>query len=77
MRRSTLTAVAVAVSSVVVGGWLLQEGVSRSDNSYLRVRVLQEIIDRVESSFVDEVEYDRLHESAIDGLLRDLSLIHI
>ena len=76
MRRSTLTAVAVAVSSVVVGGWLLQEGVSRSDNSYLRVRVLQEIIDRVESSFVDEVEYDRLHESAIDGLLRDLGDPH-
>jgi len=59
-----------------VGGWLLQEGVSRSDNSYLRVRVLQEIIDRVESSFVDEVEYDRLHESAIDGLLRDLGDPH-
>ena len=76
MRRSTLTAVAVAASSVVVGGWLLQEGVSRSDNSYLRVRVLQEIIDRVESSFVDEVEYDRLHESAIDGLLRDLGDPH-
>ncbi|MBO76930.1 MAG: hypothetical protein CME17_05800 [Gemmatimonadetes bacterium] len=76
MRRSTLTAVAVAVSSVVVGGWLLQEGVSRSDNSYLRVRVLQEVIDRVESSFVDEVEYDRLHESAIDGLLRDLGDPH-
>ena len=76
MRRSTLTAVAVAASSVVVGGWLLQEGVSRSDNSYLRVRVLQEVIDRVESSFVDEVEYDRLHESAIDGLLRDLGDPH-
>jgi len=76
VRRSTLTAVAVAVSSVVVGGWLLQEGVSRSDNSYLRVRVLQEVIDRVESSFVDEVEYDRLHESAIDGLLRDLGDPH-
>ncbi len=76
MRRSTLTAVAVVASSVVVGGWLLQEGVSRLDNSYLRVRVLQEAIDRVESSFVDEVEYDRLHESAIDGLLRGLGDPH-
>ena len=76
MRRSTLTAVAVVASSVVVGGWLLQEGVSRLDNSYLRVRVLQEVIDRVESSFVDEVEYDRLHESAIDGLLRGLGDPH-
>ena len=47
MRRGTLTAVAVIASAVVVGGWLLQEGVSRADNGYLSVRVLQEVIDRV------------------------------
>ena len=76
MRRSTLTAVAVVASAVVVAGWLLQEGVGRTDNAYLRVRVLQEVIDRVESSFVEEVEYDRLHESAIDGLFRDLGDPH-
>ena len=67
MRRSILTQVAVVVSAVVVGGRLLQEGVGRSDTDYLRVRVLQEVIDKVESSFVEEVEYDRLHESAIEG----------
>ena len=76
MRRSILTQVAVVVSAVVVGGWLLQEGVGRSDTDYLRVRVLQEVIDKVESSFVEEVEYDRLHESAIEGLFRDLGDPH-
>jgi len=76
VRRSTLTAVAVVASAVVVAGWLLQEGVGRTDNAYLRVRVLQEVIDRVESSFVEEVEYNRLHESAIDGLFRDLGDPH-
>ena len=55
MRRGTLTAVAVIASAVVVGGWLLQEGVSRADNGYRSIRVLQEVIDRVESSFVEEV----------------------
>ena len=50
MRRGTLTAVAVIASAVVVGGWLLQEGVSRADNGYLSIRVLQEVIDRVELS---------------------------
>ena len=76
MRRSILTPVAVVASAVVVGGWLLQEGVDRSDNAYLRIRVLQEVIDKVESSFVEEVDYGRLHESAIDGLLRDLGDPH-
>ncbi len=76
MRRSILTSVAVVASAVVVGGWLLQEGVDRSDNAYLRIRVLQEVIDKVESSFVEEVDYGRLHESAIDGLLRDLGDPH-
>ncbi|MCK5923671.1 MAG: PDZ domain-containing protein, partial [Methylococcales bacterium] len=71
-----MTAVAVVASAVVVAGWLLQDGVGRTDNAYLRVRVLQEVIDRVESSFAQEVEYDRLHESAIDGLFRDLGDPH-
>lgn len=76
MRRGILTQVVVVASAVVVGGWLLQEGVDRSDTDYLRIRVLQEVIDKVESSFVEEVEYDRLHKSAIEGLFRDLGDPH-
>ena len=43
---------------------------------YVRVRVLQEVVDRVSNSFVDEVERDRLYNSAIDGLIRDLGDPH-
>ena len=60
----------------MAGGWLLQEGAARADNVYVRVRVLQEVVDRVSNSFVDEVERDRLYNSAIDGLIRDLGDPH-
>jgi carboxyl-terminal processing protease len=62
----------VVAASVAAGGWLLQEGVDRSANLYTRVRVLQEVVDRVQSSFVEEVDPEILYQSAIEGVLRDL-----
>ena len=76
MRRSIGAPVAVVAFAVIAGGWLLQEGVDRSENVYVRVRVLQEVMSKVESSFVDEVDQSRLYDSAIDGLLRDLGDPH-
>jgi carboxyl-terminal processing protease len=72
MKRSVLAPILVVFFSVAAGGWLLQQGVDRAENVYVRVRVLQEVVDRVESSFVDEVEPGSLYDSAIDGLIRDL-----
>jgi carboxyl-terminal processing protease len=66
----------VVLLSVVAGGWLLQQGVDRAENVYVRVRVLQEVVDRVESSFVDDVDAASLYNSAIDGLVRDLGDPH-
>jgi carboxyl-terminal processing protease len=42
----------------------------------VRVRVLQEVVDRVATSFVEEVDESSLYNSAIDGLLRDLGDPH-
>ncbi|HSH74521.1 MAG TPA: S41 family peptidase, partial [Longimicrobiales bacterium] len=61
---------------VAAGGWLLQQGVDRAENVYVRVRVLQEVVDRVATSFVDEVDERSLYDSAIDGLIRDLGDPH-
>jgi carboxyl-terminal processing protease len=58
--------------SVAAGGWLLQQGVDRAENVYVRLRVLQEVVERIESSFVDEVDRDALYNSAIDGLITEL-----
>lgn len=76
MKRSVVAPIMVVFISVVTGGWLLQEGVERADNVYVRVRVLQEVVDRVESSFVDDVDAGALYNSAIDGLIRDLGDPH-
>lgn len=76
MKRGVWVPVFVVLVSAVAGGWLLQEGVDRAENVYVRVRVLQEVVDRVESSFVDEVEAGALYNAAIDGLIRDLGDPH-
>lgn len=76
MRRSVAAPAVVVLLSVIAGGWLLQRGIDRSDNMYVRVRVLQEVMDRVESSFVEEVDGDALYDSAIDAIIRDLGDPH-
>ena len=76
MKRSIAAPILVAFFSVAAGGWLLQQGVERAENVYVRVRVLQEVVDRVETSFVDEVDAGDLYDSAIDGLIRDLGDPH-
>ena len=76
MRRGVFAPVAVVAFAVMAGGWLLQEGVDRASNIYVRIRVLQEVMDHVESSFVDDVDATGLYNSAIDGLIRDLDDPH-
>jgi carboxyl-terminal processing protease len=66
----------VIALSIAAGGWLLQEGVDRSANLYTQVRVLQEVVDRVRSSFVAEVDEDALYQSAIDGVIQELGDPH-
>ena len=72
MRRGLWAPTVVAAVSVVAGGWLLQTGATRAENVYVKVRLFQEVVDRVESSFVEEVERDHLYSAAIGGLLEDL-----
>jgi len=76
MKRSVTTPILVVFFSIAAGGWLLQQGVDRAENVYVRVRVFQEVVDRVETSFVEEVDADVLYEAAIDGLIRDLGDPH-
>ncbi|GMV05416.1 MAG: carboxyl-terminal processing protease [Gemmatimonadota bacterium] len=72
MRRGFSAPVAVLAVAVVTGGWFLQRGVDRAENIYVKVRLFQEVVDRVESSYVEEVEPTRLYNSAIEGILDDL-----
>ncbi len=72
IRRSLVAPIVVVAVAALAGGWLLQRGVDRAQNVYVRVRLLQEVADRVESSYVDEVDKDRLYKSAIEGIIQDL-----
>lgn len=76
VRRSLTAPLAVILLSAITGGWLLQQGADRAQNVYVRVRELQEVVDRVESRFVDEVDERQLYHSAIDGVIRDLGDPH-
>ena len=76
MKRSVWAPVLVVFFSVAAGGWLLQQGVDRAENVYVRVRVLQEVVDRVEASFVEEVDQGALFDSAIEGLIDELGDPH-
>lgn len=76
MRRSVAAPAVVILLSAVAGAWLLQHGIDRSDNMYVRVRVLQEVMTRVETSFVEEVDEETLTNSAIDGIIRELGDPH-
>ena len=76
MRRGLVVPTLVVALSIAAGGWLLQEGVDRSANLYTQVRVLQEVVDRVRSSFVEEVDEGTLYQSAIDGVIQDLGDPH-
>ncbi|MFQ5536753.1 MAG: S41 family peptidase [Gemmatimonadota bacterium] len=72
MRRGVAAPVAVVIGALLTGGWLLQSGVERAENVYVKVHLLQEVVDRVESSFVEEVDEARLYDSAIEGLIESL-----
>jgi carboxyl-terminal processing protease len=72
MRRSVAAPAVVVLLSAIAGAWLLQRGIDRSDNMYVRVRVLQEVMDRVESSFVEEIDGQSIYDSAIDGIISRL-----
>jgi len=68
-RRATLLPIAVLGGSFLLGGFFLQEGVSREQNVYVQVRVFQEVVDRISSDFIEEIDEKALYENAIEGLL--------
>jgi carboxyl-terminal processing protease len=72
MPRGLWAPAAVVAIAVTAGGWLLQNGVDRAENVYVKVRLFQEVLDRVESSFVDEVVSENLYNAAIGGILEGL-----
>ena len=72
LRRRAILPATLVGSSVLLGGWFLQEGVSREENVYLQVRLFQEVVDAVTDQYVEELDPSTLYDSAIDGILTEL-----
>jgi len=63
----------VLAIALVTGGWFLQRGVSTPGQSvYMQTRLFQEVVDRVQATFVEPVDRADLYNSAIDGMLEGL-----
>ncbi len=62
----------VLLTAVLTGGWFLQKGVSQEKNVYFQVRLFEEVMSHVLSSFVDPVDREDLYQSAIQGVLHEL-----
>lgn len=66
----------VLAGAALLGGWFLQEGVSRDENVYVQTRLFQEVVDYVSTQYVEEVAPEQVYRSAIDGMLDELGDPH-
>jgi carboxyl-terminal processing protease len=58
--------------AVATGGWFLQQGVEQDQNVYFQARLFEEVVSRIASDYVEEVDKSSLYKSAIDGLMQEL-----
>src|SRR2546430_14113795 len=73
MRSRAIVVAAVFASALVSGCWLMQAGYAGTAvNPTARARLFNEVLARVERSFVDTVDEDDLYRKAVDGLLLEL-----
>ena len=53
-------------------GWLVGQVLATSDNTYLRILLLQDVVNQVSLRYVDEIPQDQLYQRAVNGLLKNL-----
>ncbi|MDQ2671097.1 MAG: S41 family peptidase [Gemmatimonadota bacterium] len=62
----------VATISFFSGGWLLQQGAAAEGNVYRQARLFDEVLQHVQSYYVDSLPETDLYRKATDGLLSEL-----
>jgi carboxyl-terminal processing protease len=58
--------------ALISGGWFLQRGLEGSDQGLNRARLLDQVMARVATEYVDTIGQDRLYRMAINGMLQSL-----
>ncbi|OGF98634.1 MAG: hypothetical protein A2Z86_10180 [Candidatus Glassbacteria bacterium GWA2_58_10] len=57
---------------ILMLGWLFGRLMATSDNTYMRVLLLQDVVHQVSQRYVDYIPPDSLYRRAVEGLLRGL-----
>ena len=75
MSRAKAVAVpaAIAVVAVASGGWFLQSDAGPGASLYLQARVMEEVVNRIERHFVDEIDVDDLYDAALESVVQSLN----
>ena len=72
-RFSTIVAPGIILlAAVLTGGWFFQRGVTQEQGAFRQVRLMDEVLAHVQTSFVDPVDREELYEAAIEGILENL-----
>ena len=71
-KRTPAASGIVLMLALVIGGWLIQRGMGRSDAVVMEARLLDEIVDYIADLYVEEVDREQLYEYAIEGILEEL-----
>ena len=62
----------ITVILLLFVGWLVGQVLATSDNTYLRILLLQDVVNQVSLRYVDEIPQDQLYQRAVSGLLKNL-----
>jgi carboxyl-terminal processing protease len=72
MRTRAIVAVAVLAVVIVLGGALLQRGLSRGNGSFERARLFEEVRAHVARDYVDSIPEPDLYIKSAEGMVREL-----
>src|SRR5688572_27323565 len=76
LKRTVVAPAMVAGVALVSGGWLLQNGVGGQQSVFQRARIFDEVINYVESRYVEPHTSADLYQKAVEGLLTELGDPH-
>lgn len=76
LKRTILGPIVVVLLAFVSGGWLLQRGVAAQGSAFGEVQLLNAVLNRLTTDYVDEHSAAEIHRMAVEGVLRELGDPH-
>jgi len=76
LKRTVVAPALVAGVALVSGGWLLQQGVSGEQSVFQQARLFDEVLQYVETRYVEPQTESDLYQKAIEGMLQGLGDPH-